>query len=97
LINGVAVRYLAMGYMFPQVYGWLADAVTRDAQPAIMAMQQATKDLGPIGGPMNPPVGPIVQPPPQALATGTGFPDAAQVLGIGTGLIVTGAIFGIFG
>jgi hypothetical protein len=96
-INGTAMRYAFIGYMMPSVYTWLADAVTREAQPAIKAVEKATgvQDLGPVMGPA-PARGPMVQPPPQVLPAGSAWPTPAQIIGIGTGIAVGGAMLGIF-
>lgn len=97
LINGTAIRYLALGYAMPQVYTWLANEVTKEAQSAISAVGEATtiQDLGPVMGPA-PVAGPMVQPPPQVLPAGSGWPTPAQIIGIGTGIAVGGAMLGIF-
>lgn len=98
LINGTATRYLVIGRMYPDLYAWLANAVTKQGQAAIEGMQEATQDLGqiPVTAPGVVPPTPTVQPPPTALPTGSGFPTPAQILGVGTGVIVAGAMLGVF-
>lgn len=95
MINGLAIRYRVIGFIYPNIYRWLADSVTRQGQSAITAVQQTTQDLGSVVQPGAPTV-PHVQPPPRVLPTKTAWPTPAQIIGIGLGITTGGAVLGVF-
>ncbi len=92
LVNGLAMRYYVMGLVGIPVYSWIADAVTRQGQAAVQAVQAVSMPVGPQDLGVLP-----VMPPPQALpAPTTGLPAPQTILALGYAAMAGGAVLGVF-
>lgn len=94
IINVAAIRYFLIGLVYPQVYGWIADAVTRQGQEAISAVAQSR-------APASAPVSELdmgilpMPPPPQAIPSkGMGLPCPTSILAAGYGFVIGGSVLG---
>lgn len=98
--NMTAIRYYFLGLVYPKIYTWLAQSVTKQGQAAIQAVANVTQPEGP------PPRMAIIQdvsplpemlPPPQTLSQPTtGLPSSETILAVGFGLTAAGAVLGVF-
>jgi len=92
LINALAIRYYIMGLVYPSIYTWIAESVTRQGQAAVAAVAAASQPVAQDVAPLPP-----MMPPPQAVAQPTtGLPSPPTILALGFGLSAAGAVLGIF-
>ncbi len=92
LFNALAIRYYILGLVYPDIYSWIAQSVTRQGQSAVAAIdavnRPAVQDVAPL---------PPMMPPPQTMAEPTtGLPSPPVILAVGFGLSAAGAVLGIF-
>lgn len=91
LFNGLAIRYYMLGLMYPAIYNWIAQSVTKQGQAAIAAVSAVSRPVQDVA-----PLPPMMAPPQTMPAPSTGLPSPPVILAVGFGLSAAGAVLGFF-